>query len=48
MTTRYDLLVFDFDGVLADSFPFFLRVHDDLAQAHGFRPIAADEIEAMR
>jgi len=45
---RYDLLVFDFDGVLADSFPFFLRVHDDLAREHGFRAIAAGEVEAMR
>ena len=28
---RYSLIIFDLDGTLADSFPFFLRVHDELA-----------------
>lgn len=45
---RYDLAIFDFDGTLADSFPFFARVHNELARAHGFREVAADEVAALR
>lgn len=33
----YRLAVFDFDGTLADSFPFFLDVFDTVADTHGFR-----------
>ncbi len=44
----YDLGIFDFDGTLADSFGFFLRVHDHLAVRHGFRGIDPEEIENLR
>lgn len=33
----YKLAIFDFDGTLADSFPFFLKVFNQLAQRHGFK-----------
>lgn len=44
----YRLAIFDFDGTLADSFPFFAATFNDLAQQHGFRPITPDEVPAMR
>jgi phosphoglycolate phosphatase len=45
---RYDLIIFDLDGTLADSFTFFVSVHNQLADRHGFRRIAAAEIDALR
>jgi phosphoglycolate phosphatase len=35
----YRLALFDFDGTLADSFPFFLGVFNTVADRHGFRRI---------
>lgn len=43
-----DLAIFDFDGTLADSFPFFLRLHNELARKHGFREVAPEDVPAMR
>lgn len=45
---QYDLLIFDLDGTLADSFPFFISVHNRLASRHGFRRIEPSEVEALR
>lgn len=45
---RYDLAIFDLDGTLADSFPFFLGVQNTLARRHGFAEIAAHDVERMR
>lgn len=45
---QYSLAVFDFDGTLADSFPFFIAVHNQVALQHGFRAIAAAEIAHLR
>lgn len=45
---RPRLVVFDFDGTLADSFPFFLRSFDVLAGRHGFRPILGEDLDALR
>lgn len=42
------LTVFDFDGTLADSFGFFLLVFNELAARHGFRPVDAHEVPALR
>ncbi|WP_334189389.1 HAD hydrolase-like protein [Noviherbaspirillum sp.] len=44
----YRLVIFDFDGTLADSFPFFLGVLSTLADAHGFKRFKRDELEALR
>ena len=44
----YDLIIFDLDGTLADSFAFFVSVHNRLADRHGFRCISPAEIEALR
>ncbi|MFL6632091.1 MAG: HAD hydrolase-like protein [Massilia sp.] len=35
----YRLAIFDFDGTLADSFPFFLGVFNTIADRHAFRRI---------
>jgi phosphoglycolate phosphatase len=45
---KYKLAIFDLDGTLADSFPWFLRVVNDVAREFDFRPIAADEVEPLR
>jgi phosphoglycolate phosphatase len=44
----YPLVIFDLDGTLADSFPWFLRVVNDVAREFGFRPIADDDVPALR
>ena len=44
----YDLAIFDFDGTLADSFPFFVGVHNQLAQQHGFARIAPADVDGLR
>src|SRR3569623_2343063 len=43
-----DLIVFDLDGTLADSFPFFVSVHNRLADRHGFRRIEPADIQSLR
>ncbi len=45
---RYRLVAFDFDGTLADSFPFVLEVFDTLADAHGFKRLERESLEALR
>ncbi|MGN5617513.1 HAD-IA family hydrolase [Xanthomonas hortorum] len=42
------LIIFDFDGTLADSFGFFLSTQRVLAERHGFRAAQAHEVEAAR
>jgi phosphoglycolate phosphatase len=45
---RYRLAIFDFDGTLADSFPFFLSVFNRIADEHGFRRVDLAHIERLR
>ncbi|MEC5384316.1 HAD hydrolase-like protein [Uliginosibacterium sp. H3] len=45
---KYRLIAFDFDGTLADSFPFFIDVFGSLADAHGFSRIDHADIERLR
>ncbi|MFP5392212.1 MAG: HAD hydrolase-like protein [Gammaproteobacteria bacterium] len=45
---RYRLAMFDFDGTLADSFPFFLSVFNTIADRHGFRRIDVSKADALR
>lgn len=44
----YRLALFDFDGTLADSFPWFTTVVNDAADKFGFRRIAPDEFDSLR
>ena len=45
---KYRLIAFDFDGTLADSFPFFIEVFGSLADAHGFARIDHADIDKLR
>lgn len=45
---KYRLLIFDFDGTLADSFPWFLRVFNEVADRYRFRRMGAEEIDTLR
>ena len=45
---RYRLAVFDFAGILADSFPFLLSVFNRIADEHGFRRIDLAHVERLR
>lgn len=45
---RYRLVIFDFDGTLADSFPWFCRILNDVADRFGFRRTEPHEIDALR
>lgn len=44
----YRLAVFDFDGTLADSFPWFIGVLNGVADRYGFNRVQADEVERLR
>jgi phosphoglycolate phosphatase len=44
----YSLAIFDLDGTLADSFPWFLGHVNDVADRFGFRRIANEDIEQLR
>jgi phosphoglycolate phosphatase len=44
----YKLAIFDFDGTLADSFPWFATVINDTADKFRFRRIAPHEIDGLR
>lgn len=45
---RYRLAIFDFDGTLADSFPFFISTFNRLAEQHAFKRIHPEEVEVLR
>ncbi|MES1975510.1 MAG: HAD hydrolase-like protein [Pseudomonadota bacterium] len=45
---RYRLVIFDFDGTLADSGDWFLSIADRLAARFGFRTVAPHEVEVLR
>jgi phosphoglycolate phosphatase len=45
---RYALAIFDLDGTLADSFPWFLGVLNAVAREFEFREVAEGDIEPLR
>ena len=45
---QYKLVIFDFDGTLANSFPWLLSVLDGLADKYRLRRIDQSEIETLR
>jgi phosphoglycolate phosphatase len=45
---KYKLVIFDFDGTLADSFPWFMTVVNQVADKYKFRRIEESEVEALR
>lgn len=44
----YPLAIFDLDGTLVDSFPWFLRTINDVADRFGFRRVVHEDIERLR
>jgi phosphoglycolate phosphatase len=48
ISSPYALVIFDLDGTLVDSFPWFLRVVNDVARVFNFRPIAHDDVAGLR
>ncbi|HUN95666.1 MAG TPA: HAD-IA family hydrolase [Bradyrhizobium sp.] len=44
----YSLAIFDLDGTLADSFPWFLRTVNDVADHFRFRRVADEDVESLR
>lgn len=44
----YRLVAFDFDGTLADTFPWFCANLNDVAARYRFRRVGADETERLR
>lgn len=45
---RYRLAIFDFDGTLADSFPWVISAMDDVADRFKFRRVREGELEELR
>ena len=45
---RYDLIIFDFDGTLADSFPWFANTINDVACEMRFKPFDLASMDALR
>ena len=44
----YDLIIFDLDGTLVDTFPWFLRNLNQVAAKFRFRGVQDHEVEALR
>lgn len=44
----YSLAIFDLDGTLIDSFPWFLRTINDVADRFGFRRVRDEDVEVLR
>lgn len=45
---KYQLVIFDFDGTLADSFPWFVGIVNQVADKYRFKRIADHEIDTLR
>ena len=45
---NYSLAIFDFDGTLADSFPWFISSLDQTADHFGLKRVDPNEIESLR
>ncbi|MBR1146546.1 HAD-IA family hydrolase [Bradyrhizobium sp. AUGA SZCCT0431] len=45
---RYRLAIFDFDGTLADSLPWFRTIFQDLIAKFDLAPVSAEELEGLR
>jgi phosphoglycolate phosphatase len=45
---KYRLAIFDFDGTLADSFPFFTTVFNQIAEKHRFKTLDAERVPELR
>ncbi len=48
LSKPFSLAIFDLDGTLADSFPWFLMKVNEVAREFDFRPVAAGDVAALR
>ncbi len=48
MVTAYRLVIFDFDGTLADTYPWFVGVMNGVADRYRFRRVAEHEVDTLR
>lgn len=46
--SRHRLVIFDFDGTLADSFPWFCSILDQTSDRFGLNRVKPEEIESLR
>jgi len=46
--TRYRLAIFDFDGTLADTLPWFRASFHDMVARFDLKPVPAEELEGLR
>jgi len=45
---KYKLIILDFDGTLADTFPWFVKNIGAVADKYGFKHIKDEEVEELR
>jgi phosphoglycolate phosphatase len=45
---KYSLIIFDFDGTLADTFPWFARVINKVADKYKFKKVSENDHELLR
>jgi phosphoglycolate phosphatase len=45
---KYSLVIFDMDGTLADSYPWFLKVMNSIADTFAFRRVEPEDVETLR
>lgn len=45
---KYRLIIFDFDGTLANSFPWFVRMVNIIATKYNFKQVPAEDVEGLR
>ena len=45
---KYDLVIFDFDGTLADTFPFFVDAYGIVAEKHGLARLDHGQLDTLR
>lgn len=45
---KYKLVIFDFDGTLADSFPWFVQMVNSVARKYHFREVPPEDVEGLR
>jgi len=45
---KYNLFIFDFDGTLADTFPWVASITNKVADKYGFKKVSENEYETLR
>jgi phosphoglycolate phosphatase len=48
LDVKYRLIIFDMDGTLVDSFPWFLAVMNTVAEKYRLRRVEPEDVEALR